>query len=133
MAVLAAVIHYGLPARADDPPAETPASDEQVEATHPPSVQPAATRATTEVYVTGGAAIVSAAIGAGLGISALSAESGFKSAPSESLADRGSQTAFAADVFFGIALTLAITSVTLFFTKPKPAAKPHQTALDLRF
>ena len=83
------------------------------------------------MYATGGAAIVAALIGGGLGISALSASSDFKSAPSTRLYDRGEQTAFAADVFFGIALTLAVTSVTLFFVKP--VTKRHAPIVGARF
>ena len=92
-----------------------------------------APRATTEVYVTGGAAIVAALVGLGLGVSALSAESDFKSAPSVHLLDRGTQTAFAADVCFGVALTLAVTSVTLFFKKPSSKKRHTPTTVGVRF
>jgi hypothetical protein len=132
---------YTVPASAQDTPAATPAepTPEAAPAEPPaPTVtveeEPAAPpRATTIVYVTGGAAIVAALIGGGLGISAIEAASDFKSAPSTALYDRGSQTAFAADVFFGIALTLAVTSVTLFFVKPVTTKKKRIETTAIAF
>jgi hypothetical protein len=79
------------------------------------------------VYVTGAIAIVAAGAGGVLGLKALSQASDFKRTPTEDLADSGGTTALGADILFGVALTFAVTSVTLLFmgdqTSPAPGKK----------
>jgi hypothetical protein len=71
----------------------------------------------TWAYVTGGAAIVGIGIGTYFGIQALSDHSDY-TAPggaTADLRDTGTRHALISDIGFGVGLTLAITSLVLFF------------------
>ncbi len=75
--------------------------------------------------VTGSLAIVAAGVGAVFGILALSDKSTYDATPSADTADAGENKALIADMAFGVAITLGVTSAVLFFSKDDDApAKP---------
>lgn len=84
----------------------------------PPSKLPA--------YITGGLAIASAGLGTYFGVRALSDRSDFDKNPTTSKADSGENSALLADMAFGVALTLGVTSAVLFFSDD--GAPPAATA-----
>ncbi len=86
----------------------------------PPPPEP---RSKLPAYVTGGLAIVAAGVGTAFGIVALGDKSDFDKNPSTSKADDGENHALIADMAFGVAITLGVTSAVLFLTKDEaPAA-----------
>jgi hypothetical protein len=90
----------------------------------PPAPPPAEPRSKVPGYVTGGLAIVAAGIGTVFGVMALSDKSNFDKKPTASKADDGENHALVADMSFGVAITLGVTSAVLFLTKdeaPAPA------------
>ena len=88
----------------------------------PPPPEP---RSKLPAYVTGGLAIVAAGIGTAFGVVALGDKSDFDKNPTTGKADDGENHALIADMAFGVAITLGVTSAVLFLTKdeaPAPAA-----------
>src|SRR6185369_5513245 len=69
--------------------------------------------------VTGGLAVVAAGVGTVFGVMALSDKSDFKKNPTASKADDGENHALIADMAFGVAVTLGVTSAVLFFGSSK--------------
>ncbi len=105
----------------------------------PPPPPPPPPRSLVPAYVTGGLAIVAAGIGTGFGIAALNDKSSYNSHPTTDTANSGEDHALIADMGFGIALTLGVTSIILCTPKnerasvlppaageaPKPATPPE--------
>lgn len=87
----------------------------------PPPPEP---RSKLPAYVTGGLAIVAAGIGTAFGVVALSDKSEFDKNPSTAKADDGENHALIADMAFGVAITLGVTSAVLFLTKDEAPAAP---------
>ncbi len=89
----------------------------------PPAAPPPEPRSKVPAYVTGGLAIVAAGVGTVFGVMALSDKSDFDKSPTASKADDGENHALVADMSFGVAITLGVTSAVLFLTKDDaPAA-----------
>ncbi len=99
------------------PPAEAPPP-----AAPPPP--PPAPRSMLPAYITGGVAIVAAGVGTVFGIMALNDKSTFDSNPTSQTADDGENHALIADMCFGVALTLGVTSAVLFLTPDESAPAP---------
>src|SRR5262249_46940158 len=92
-----------------------------VAATPPPP--PPATQATepkgsstVPALVTGGLAVVALGVGTIFGVMALQDKSDFDKNPTSSKADDGENHALIADMAFGVAVTLGVTSAVLFFS-----------------
>jgi hypothetical protein len=68
-------------------------------------------------FITGGLAIVAVGVGTGFGIAALAKKSEFDTTPTADIADTGENFALVADMAFGVAITLGVTSAVLFLTK----------------
>jgi hypothetical protein len=101
-------------------PAPTPA---------PPAAPPPEPRSKVPAYVTGGLAIVAAGVGTVFGVMALSDKSDFDKNPTAGTADDGENHALVADMSFGVAVTLGVTSAVLFLTKDDaPAAAAAASA-----
>jgi hypothetical protein len=83
----------------------------------------------TPAYITGGLAIVAAGIGTVFGVMALNDKSDFDKNPTSSKADDGENHALIADMAFGVAVTLGVTSAVLFLSKdsPQTASNPATT------
>ncbi|MDB4994583.1 MAG: Fe-S oxidoreductase [Myxococcaceae bacterium] len=89
----------------------------------PPAAPPPEPRSKVPAYVTGGLAIVAAGVGTVFGVMALSDKSDFDKNPTAAKADDGENHALVADMSFGVAVTLGVTSAVLFLTKDDaPAA-----------
>lgn len=97
-------------AAAPPPPAPTPAPEPPPE---PRSLVPA--------YITGGLAVAAAGVGTVFGIMALGDKSEFDKNPTASKADDGENHALIADMAFGVAITMGVTSAVLFLTHDDPA------------
>lgn len=78
-------------------------------------------------FITGGLAIVAVGVGTGFGIAALDKKSQFDKTPTADLADTGENFALVADMAFGVAITLGVTSAVLFLTKDDDTA-PAKTS-----
>ena len=91
----------------------------------PPPPTPVA-HSNTAAWITGGAAIVAVGVGTAFGVMALNDKSSFDQTPLTSTADSGENHALIADMAFGVAVTLGVTSVVLFLSRddapPAPAA-----------
>ncbi len=87
----------------------------------PPPPEP---RSMVPAYVTGGLAVVAAGVGTVFGVMALSDKSDFDKNPTASKADDGENHALIADMSFGVAITLGVTSAVLFLTKDEAPASP---------
>jgi hypothetical protein len=84
-------------------------------------------RSKLPAFITGGLAIVAIGVGTGFGIAALAKKSDFDKTPTADIADTGENFALVADMAFGVAITLGVTSAVLFLTKDDDAA-PAKTA-----
>ncbi len=123
-----------LPASAAPPPvpvAEVPAPA----AAPPPEPTPAdsappPSHSNVAAWITGGAAVVAVGIGTGFGIATLNDKSNYNANPTTATADSGENHALIADMAFGVAVTLGVTSVVLFLSHDDSsgAAKPAPTA-----
>ncbi len=83
-------------------------------------------RSKLPAFITGGLAIVAIGVGTGFGIAALMKKSDFDKTPTDDIANTGENFALVADMAFGIAITLGVTSAVLFFTNDDDA--PAATA-----
>ncbi len=108
------------------PPVVTP-PPEQPKPTEPVKEEKHEARSKLPAYITGGLAIVALGIGTGFGIAALAKKSDFDKNPTADTADTGENFALVADMAFGVAITLGVTSAVLFLTKDEDAA-PAKTA-----
>ena len=79
-------------------------------------------RSKLPAFITGGLAIVAVGLGTGFGIAALDKKSQFDKTPTADLADTGENFALVADMAFGVAITLGVTSAVLFLTNDEDAA-----------
>jgi hypothetical protein len=84
-------------------------------------------RSKLPAWITGGLAIVAVGVGTTFGVLALSKKSDFDKNPTADTADTGENFALVADMAFGVAITLGVTSAVLFLTKDDDAA-PAKTA-----
>ena len=105
-----------LPAKAPPPvvpvavvPA-TPAPETPVDTT------PAQPRSKLPAWITGGLAVAAAGVGTAFGILALGDKSDYDKNPTASKADDGENHALIADMAFGVAVTLGVTSAVLFLS-----------------
>ncbi len=106
-----------LPAPAPPPP---PAQPPLPVSPPPPALAPADNvmhRSPLPAYITGGLAVSAAIVGTVFGAIALSDKSDFDKNPTSSKADTGENHALVADMAFGVAITLAVTSAVLYFTR----------------
>jgi hypothetical protein len=87
-------------------------------------------RSKLPAFITGGLAIVAVGVGTGFGIAALAKKSDFDKNPTADTADTGENFALVADMAFGVAITLGVTSAVLFLTKDDDAA-PAKTASNV--
>ncbi len=112
-------------------PVETP--KEPVAVTPPPDTKPAEPpkppeppkepRSKVPAFITGGLAVAAVGVGTVFGILALGKQSSFKDSPKADTADTGENFALVADMSFGIAITLGVTSLVLFLTNDDEPAK----------
>ncbi len=89
-----------------------------------PTPPPPAQHSMLPAWITGGLAVAAAGVGTAFGIMALSDKSKFDKTPLESTADDGENKALIADMAFGVAVTLGVTSAVLFLSHdetPPPA------------
>ncbi len=100
---------------------------EQAKPVEPVKEEKHEARSKLPAYITGGLAIVALGIGTGFGIAALDKKSQFDKTPTADIADTGENFALVADMAFGVAITLGVTSAVLFLTKDDDAA-PAKTA-----
>lgn len=90
-----------------------------------PAPEPPKPHSMVPAIVTGSLAIVAAGVGAVFGIMALGDKSTYDTTPTADTADSGENKALIADMAFGVAITLGVTSAVLFFSKDDDApAKP---------
>jgi hypothetical protein len=89
----------------------------------PPPVAPPP-RSKLPAFITGGLAVAAAGVGTVFGVLALSDKSDYDKNPTSSKADDGENHALIADMAFGVAITLGVTSAVLFLSNddPPPAA-----------
>ncbi|MGO8997542.1 MAG: PEGA domain-containing protein [Polyangiaceae bacterium] len=122
-----------LPASAAPPP---PPPAPIAAATPPPPAEPAAAAApaaapaphsNTAAWITGGAAVIAVGIGSVFGVMALNDKSNFNADPTTATADSGENHALIADMSFGVAVTLGVTSLVLFLSKDEAPAAPAAT------
>jgi len=85
----------------------------------PPPPQP---RSKVPAFITGGLAVAAAGVGTVFGVMALSDKSDFDKNPSSSKADDGENHALIADMAFGVAITLGVTSAVLFLSHDEAPA-----------
>ena len=105
------------PSMASNPPPATP-----VAAAVP--ADPPKAHSMVPAIVTGSLAVVAAGVGAVFGILALGDKSTYNTTPTADTADSGENKALVADMAFGVAITLGVTSAVLFFSKDDDAPKP---------
>jgi hypothetical protein len=99
--------------------------------TEPPKEEKHEPRSKLPAFITGGLAIVAVGVGTGFGIAALMKKSDFDKTPTSDIADTGENFALVADMAFGVAITLGVTSAVLFFTNDDDApaaASPAKTS-----
>ena len=101
------------PAPAPPPPPEPVAA-----VPPPPPPAPVADKGSSMVpaLVTGGLAVVALGVGTVFGVMALGDKSDFDKNPTSGKADDGENHALIADMAFGVAVTLGVTSAVLFFS-----------------
>ncbi len=107
--------------------ATVPVTPEPTTTSPPTSLEP---RSKVPAFITGGLAIAAAGVGTTFGILALSSRSDFNKTPTTDKADTGENQALIADMAFGVALTLGITSLVLFLSGDDdgpPSAKAGAT------
>ncbi len=104
------------PVATTTPPPETTKPVEQ-----PKPEEKKETRSKLPAFITGGLAIVAVGVGTGFGIAALMKKSDFDKTPTSDIADTGENFALVADMAFGVAITLGVTSAVLFFTNDDDA------------
>lgn len=97
-----------------NPPPPAPVVENQPP---PPPPPPAKPKSKLPAIITGGLAVVALGFGTGFGVAALSNKSDFDKNPTQSTADAAENNALVADMMFGVAITLGVTSAVLFFTK----------------
>jgi hypothetical protein len=95
----------------------------------PPAPPPPEVRSKLPAIITGGLAVVAAGIGTAFGIVTLSDKSNFNKTPTESIAETGQNHALIADMSFGVAITLGVTSVVLLLTKDDTDASKVKAVL----
>jgi hypothetical protein len=106
----------------EPPPAPQPPVIAPEPAASPPSVPPPSEpRSAVPAYVTGALAIAAAGVGTAFGIVALNDKADFDRNPTTHTADNGDTHSLVADMSFGIAITLGVTSIVLFATKDEAA------------
>lgn len=91
-------------------PAQAPAPE--------PAPEP---RSLVPAFITGGLAVAAAGVGTAFGVMALGDKSDFDKNPTASKADDGENHALIADMAFGVAITMGVTSAVLFLTRDEPA------------
>jgi hypothetical protein len=102
-----------------EPVPATPPAGETV------AVAPVATHSTLPAWITGGLAVAAAGVGTAFGVLALNDKHNFDQTPTTATADSGENHALIADMAFGVAVTLGVTSAVLFLSgddTPPPAA-----------
>jgi len=104
-----------------------PPTDKPAEPPPKPAEPPKEPRSKVPAFITGGLAVAAAGVGTVFGILALGKQSDFKTAPSADTADTGENFALVADMSFGVAITLGITSAVLFLTNDDEPAKAAST------
>ena len=114
-------------------PAE-PVAQKEEPTTPPPTTEPVkpveavktepAKQSKLPAIITGSLAIAAIGVGTGFGIAALAKQSDFNANPNASTADTGENFALVADMAFGVAITLGVTSLVLFLTKDEDATTP---------
>jgi hypothetical protein len=104
------------------PPAPAPAPVAKVETPPPPPELPPEPRSMVPAFITGGLAVAAAGVGTAFGIMALSDKSDYDKNPTAEKADDGENHALIADMAFGVAVTMGVTSAVLFLTRDEPAA-----------
>jgi hypothetical protein len=106
-----------------EPPPAAPAPEPA------PTPTPAPSHSNTAAWITGGAAVVAVGIGTVFGVMALNDHSNFVSNPTTATADNGENHALIADMSFGVAVTLGVTSVVLFLSHDDAAPPAAATSL----
>ena len=94
----------------------------------PPPPAPAEPHSKLPALITGGLAIVAAGVGVTFGIITLSDHSTFEKDHSEATAETGQNHALVADMSFGVAITLGVTSVVLLLTKDEADSATKKAA-----
>ncbi len=109
--------------KAAPPPAVAVADVPPPPVTPPPAlpVEPPPANSLVPALVTGGLAVAALGVGTVFGVMALSDKSDFKANPTSSKADDGENHALIADMAFGVAVTLGVTSAVLFLGSGKSA------------
>lgn len=105
------------------PVAVTPPPEDKPTEPPKPAEPPKEPRSKVPAFITGGLAVAAAGVGTVFGILALGKQSDFKTSPSADTADTGENFALVADMSFGVAITLGITSAVLFLTNDDEPAK----------
>lgn len=82
----------------------------------PPPPPPLPPRTKIPAIVTGGLAVAAAGVGVVFGVITLNDKSNFNKDPLESTAETGQNHALIADMAFGVAITLGVTSLVLLLT-----------------
>jgi hypothetical protein len=88
----------------------TPAPETPVDTT------PAQPRSKLPAWITGGLAVAAAGVGTAFGVLALGDKSDYDKSPTAGKADDGENHALIADMAFGVAVTLGVTSAVLFLS-----------------
>lgn len=109
-------------------PAPVAAAPATIEPTPAPDTPPPAHHSNVAAWITGGAAVVAVGVGTAFGVMALNDKSNFNANPTTATADSGENHALIADMAFGVAVTLGVTSAVLFLSKDDAPATPPATA-----
>ncbi len=122
-----------LPEKAVPPP---PVVVAPVASPPPPPPPPPPPRSKIPAIVTGGLAVAAAGVGVAFGVITLNDKNNFNKTPLESTAETGQNHALVADMAFGVAITLGVTSLVLLLTpadqgsaKTARVTAPHSFAL----
>ncbi|MGH7270767.1 MAG: PEGA domain-containing protein, partial [Polyangiaceae bacterium] len=117
-------------------PAPAPVAASPVGSSAPPP--PESSHSVAPAIITGALAVAAAGVGTVFGVMTLNDKSDYDKNPTSSTADSGDTHSLVADMSFGLALTFAVTSAVLFFTKDSgssgsaKAASAEKTALSIR-
>ncbi len=106
------------------PPPPPPPPEPVAALPAPPPPPPVVEKSSSVVpaLVTGGLAVVALGVGTVFGVMALSDKSDFDKSPTAAKADDGENHALIADMAFGVAVTLGVTSAVLFFSSGSSGA-----------
>jgi len=119
------------PAPPPPPPPPPPVAAVPAAPPPPPAAETKGS-STVPALITGGLAVAALGLGTVFGVMALQDKSDFDKTPTSSKADDGENHALIADMAFGVAVTLGVTSAVLFFTSGSESSPTAKAAMPVR-